>query len=247
MIRLEGLHKTLEGRKILDGLDLHIRDGETMVIIGRSGEGKSVSLKHIVGLMRPDRGKVFVDGEELTAMSPLQLLRTRKKFGLLFQSGALLNWMTVGENVALPLLEHERLSKDEIARRVEEKLALVDMTHARNLLPSEISGGMKKRAGLARAIIRDPKIVMYDEPTSGLDPVMSNVINELVLAMQNQLGITSLVVTHDMASAYMIADRIAMLYKGRIQFIGTPQEVQETDNPYVRQFIQGLTSGPLGN
>lgn len=245
IIRLENLEKTLEGRQILRGLSLEIRRGETMVIIGRSGVGKSVTLKHIVGLMRPDRGRVIIDGVDLSTMRPAEMARFRKKFGLLFQSGALINWLTVGENVALPLIEHERLPPARIRQIVREKLALVDMLHAEHLYPSDISGGMKKRAGLARAIVRDPEVVLYDEPTSGLDPVMSNQINELILDMQRRIQVTSLVVTHDMESAYMIADRIAMLYNGGIVQACTPAEMQASHDLTIRQFIEGDTTGPI--
>ncbi|MBI4575158.1 MAG: ATP-binding cassette domain-containing protein [Planctomycetes bacterium] len=226
-------------------MTLHIPKGQTTVIIGRSGVGKSVTLKHIVGLLRPDSGKVILDGQDLTSLRPRELKEVRRKCGLLFQSGALINWLTVAENVALPLIEHDHMPKARVEAIVREKLALVDMLHALEKYPSEISGGMKKRAGLARAIVRNPEVILYDEPTSGLDPVMSNQINELVLDMQSKLKVTQLVVTHDMSSAYMIADKIAMVYRGQIIAEGTPEEIRGGADPVVRQFIEGLTSGPL--
>jgi phospholipid/cholesterol/gamma-HCH transport system ATP-binding protein len=245
VVRLENLHIRLGGVPILRGLDLSIHKGETLVIIGRSGTGKSVTLKNILGLLRPDEGRVVIYGQDMTGIPEKQYAEVRKKFGVLFQSGALINWLSVGDNVALPLREHTRLDEEEIRRRVMEKLDLVDMSDAVSKMPSEISGGMKKRAGLARAIILDPEIVLYDEPTSGLDPVLSNQINELVLRMQDALGITSVVVTHDMESAYMIADRISMLYEGRIIQTGTRDMIRNTEDAVVSQFIHGDTKGPI--
>jgi len=245
VMRLENLQIRLGGVPILRGLDLSIFKGETFVIIGRSGTGKSVTLKNILGLLRPDEGRVIIYGQDMTGLPEKQYAEVRKKFGVLFQSGALINWLSVGENVALPLREHTGLDEQEIRFRVKEKLDLVDMGDAIGKMPSEISGGMKKRAGLARAIILDPQIVLYDEPTSGLDPVLSNQINELVLRMQETLGITSVVVTHDMQSAYMIGDRICMLYDGRIIQTGTRDEIRNTDDSVVRQFIHGETKGPI--
>ncbi|RME04953.1 MAG: ABC transporter ATP-binding protein [Planctomycetota bacterium] len=245
VIEFQEVVKILSNRPILNGLSLKVYKGETLCIIGPSGTGKSTTLKHLVGLMRPDRGKVFVYGEDITEFTHKQILEMRKRFGVLFQFGALLNSMTVGQNVALPLVEHERLKRKEIERIVDEKLEMVEMLHAKHNYPSEISGGMKKRAGLARAIVRNPEIVLYDEPTSGLDPIMSNSINELIISMQNRLNITSIVVTHDMSSAYMIADRIALLHEGRVIQVGTPEEIRHTTNPVVRQFIEGRVRGPL--
>jgi len=245
MLVLENVHKSLGGREILRGIHLEMRAGETVVIIGQSGQGKSVTLKNIVGLLRPDKGRIIINGEDVTHFSERQYAEVRKQFGVLFQSGALINWLNIEDNVALPLREHTTLSAPEIMAQVEEKLKLLNLLDARHKMPSEISGGMRKRAGLARAIIWDPKIILYDEPTSGLDPVMSNQINELILRMQRIFGVTSIVVTHDMGSAYMIADRIAMLFQGRIIEIGTKEEIQKSTNPIVRQFIEGRTSGPI--
>jgi phospholipid/cholesterol/gamma-HCH transport system ATP-binding protein len=218
------------------------------VIIGRSGSGKSVTLKHIVGLLFPDRGTVRVFGKEMARLSRDELLAIRLKIGYLFQSGALINWLRLEDNVALPLITHrKRLKKREVRERVREKLEMVELGSAASKYPSEISGGMKKRAGLARAIILDPEIILYDEPTSGLDPVMASSINDLVINTRERLGVTQVVVTHDMESAFRIADRIAMLYEGRIVEEGTPEAIRTSTNPIVRQFITGSTSGPITN
>ncbi len=245
MIQFVGVHKTLGGRKILDGIDLEVRTGETMVIIGRSGTGKSVAMKTLIGLLRPDEGQVLIKGSDVTGLSEQAYAVVRRMFGVLFQSGALINWMTVGENVALPLREHTEMSESEIQAKVGEMLKLFELTHARDLLPSEISGGMKKRAGLARGLILDPEVILYDEPTSGLDPVMSSQIDALVLRVQREINVTSIFVTHDMESAYTVGDRIAMLYKGKIIFVGTPDEMRSTDDPVVRQFVSGALEGPI--
>lgn len=245
VIRLEGVVKRLGERNVLDGLDLAVPRGETFVIIGRSGTGKSVTLKHMIGLMAPDAGTVTVDGKSVAGAPPEAWDALRTKFGVLFQNGALLNSLTVGENVALPLREHTPLPDAEIRRIVREKLALVDLAGAEDVMPDALSGGMRKRVGLARAIVREPRIILYDEPTSGLDPVMSNIINQLIIGMKRQLKVTSVVVTHDMGSAYLIADRIAMIEGGRIVQEGTPKDVLQTKNPVVRQFIDGNVHGPL--
>ncbi len=243
---LEDVYKAFNGMPVLSGVTLHIDAGETFVIIGRSGTGKSVTLKHIIGLLAPDRGKVTVFGRDLATLSRREILAMRLKIGYLFQGGALLNWMTIAENVALPLREHRHeLQEPEVMRIVDEKLGIVEMLGARAKYPSEISGGMQKRAGLARAIVMDPSIILYDEPTSGLDPVMSGAINQLVRRTQRLTGATQLVVTHDMASAYVIADRIAMIYEGRIIAVGTPEEIRSCTDPVVAQFIRGDPHGPI--
>lgn len=244
-LELCGLRKSLGGRTILDGVSLEVRRGETLCIIGGSGAGKSVTLKHIVGLMAPDDGYVKVDGVDVTHARNGELEAARRKIGYCFQGSALLNSMTVFENVALPLREHERPPEAEIRRRVGETLDLVGMADAGAKFPSEISGGMKKRVGLARAIIRKPAILLYDEPTAGLDPVMASTINDLILDMQKKLGVTSILVTHDMSSAFRVANRIAMLLKGRILKVGTPEEFRKSDDPIVKQFIFGESEGPL--
>ncbi|MBI3857424.1 MAG: ABC transporter ATP-binding protein [Planctomycetes bacterium] len=244
-IELCDLTKSLSGRTVLDGVSLSILKGETLSVIGGSGAGKSVTLKHIVGLMKPDRGCVKVDGVDVTNTNHGSLEAARRKIGFCFQGSALLNSLTVFENVALPLREHERPSEDEIRRRVEEKLALVGLSEAGEKLPAEISGGMKKRVGLARAIIRNPEIILYDEPTAGLDPVMGSTINDLILDMQKKLGVTSVLVTHDMTSAFRVSNRIAMLLKGKIVKVGTPAEFRASSDPLVKQFIFGESEGPL--
>ncbi len=242
MIRLEDVHKSYRGHPVLAGIDLHINSGETMVIVGSSGTGKSVTLKHIVGLTHPDRGRILVDGQDITLARGLELERLLDNFGVLFQSGALINWMTIFENVALPLYEKTSLGDHEIAERVNEKLALVNLLGNGHKRPSEISGGMKKRAGLARAIIKNPKILLYDEPTSGLDPVMSRHIDNLIIDMQKKYGVTSVVVTHDLHSAFTIGDRIAMLHGGKVVEVAPPREFVASKHDCVQEFIKAQFS-----
>lgn len=245
MIRIEGLRRHLGGRAVLDGVDLEIKNGETIVVMGRSGTGKSVLLKHIIGLMKPEEGTIEVDDTEITSLKERDLDDVRKKFGMLFQGAALFDSMTVGENVALALREHMRLPESEIMRRVQERLDWVGLEGVEDDKPAALSGGMRKRVGLARAIVMDPKYILYDEPTTGLDPIMADVIDRLVRSMQRRMGVTSVVVTHDIASAYKIADRIAMLNDGKIVYIGTVEETRTTTNPLVRQFIEGSSEGPI--
>lgn len=245
MIEIKEVYKSFGANQVLNGVDLNINQGETIVILGRSGCGKSVLLKHIIGLMKPDKGQIFIDGEEITAYSYEKLSNLRKRFGMLFQGAALFDSMTVEENVGLGLTEHTDLSKEKIKEIVKEKLRLVGMAGVENLKPAELSGGMKKRVGLARAIAMDPDIVLYDEPTTGLDPIMADVINELVISLRNTLKITSIAVTHDIVSAYKIADRVAMLYEGKIIWVGTPEETKNTTDPVVKQFIHGSSVGPI--
>ncbi|TGN18718.1 ABC transporter ATP-binding protein [Leptospira idonii] len=244
-IEMKNVHKTFGHRKILKGMNIKVKKGETMVILGPSGTGKSVSLKHITGLLDPDEGDCYIFGESIVHADEKKKKALRSKLGVLFQSGALINWLTVYENVALPLREHKIAHGEELDRIVMEKLRWLDLIPAKDTLPSNISGGMKKRVGLARALTSQPEIVMYDEPTSGLDPVMSNVINDLVIRMQKELGLTSIVVTHDMSSAYRIADRISFLYEGQVLFCGTSDEIQNSPNPIIQQFIHGRTEGPM--
>ncbi|MCR4318260.1 MAG: ATP-binding cassette domain-containing protein [Planctomycetes bacterium] len=244
MIHLSGLKKVLSNRPILRGLDLTVYKGETFVIIGYSGTGKSVTIRHITGLMYADEGSVSVFGRDVTKLPPAEYAELRKEMGVLFQSGALLNWMTVFDNVALPLREHTKMTETEIRERVMECLKHVNMQDAGHKFPSEISGGMKKRAGLARAIVFQPKLVLYDEPTSGLDPVMSNQVNELTNHMRDELGLTQVVVTHDMNAAYMIGNRIGMLYNGVMEQVGTPDDIKNSKSAVVQQFISGATKGP---
>jgi phospholipid/cholesterol/gamma-HCH transport system ATP-binding protein len=230
---------------VLADMNLSVKEGETFVIIGRSGIGKSVTLKHIVGLMKPDRGSVRVDGVSVPDLSHGDLVRFRERFGYLFQSNALLSSLSVAENVALPLREHERLTEEEIRRRVSERLAVVELAGTEDLSIDSLSGGMKKRVALARAVIRRPRIILYDEPTTGLDPVTSANINNMIRKTQEELGVTSIVVTHDMNSAYDVGDRIGLLHTGHLMQVGTPGEIKGSKDPAVKQFINGLSEGPM--
>ena len=230
---------------MLQGLDLEIQTGETLVIIGRSGCGKSVLLKHIMGIMEPDEGTVEIDGVDLFSLSQRELDQFRLKLGMLFQGAALFDSLTVRENVGFSLYEHTHLPEGVIGEKVEEKLGLVGLAGVGDLMPAELSGGMKKRVGLARAICYDPMIILYDEPTTGLDPIMADGINELIVEMHRKLRITSVAVTHDMKSAYKVGTRIAMLYQGKIIGIGTPDEIRDSENPVIRQFISGSATGPI--
>jgi phospholipid/cholesterol/gamma-HCH transport system ATP-binding protein len=245
MIRIVDLHKRFEGHQVLNGIDLEVGRCETLVIIGRSGCGKSVLVKHINGLLKPDQGHIYVDDEDITRLQGKELFRARRKFGMLFQGAALLDSMTVGENVGLGLRHHTRLSEGEIRKRVRDKLAQVGLAGLEDKYPAELSGGMKKRVGLARAMALDPQCIILDEPTTGLDPIMADVINELILQLQKELCITSIAVTHDMVSATKIADRIAMLHEGHIIFDGSPEQIRQTDDPVVQQFITGSAEGPV--
>jgi len=245
MIQLRGVSKQLGGKQVLEGLDLDVPTGVTMVILGRSGSGKSVLLKNIIGLMRPDEGRIEVDGEDIVDMGEADLNRVRHRFGMLFQGAALFDSLTVGENIALPMREHMRLSDTEIRRRVSERLSWVGLQGVEEMKPASLSGGMKKRVGLARAIAIDPAYMLYDEPTTGLDPIMSDVINQLIRSIQKRIGVTSVVVTHDLHSAWKVGDRLALLHEGRVQFTGTPAEAQASSDLLVRQFIEGRSEGPV--
>ncbi|MGD9141216.1 MAG: ABC transporter ATP-binding protein [bacterium] len=244
-IKVVGVEKSFGDNKVLRGTNLSIKKGETIVVIGRSGCGKSVLLKHIIGLLKPDRGKVFVGGTEVTALGQRKLFELRQMFGMLFQSAALFDSLTVWENVGLGLIEHTDMPRDEIRQRASEKLRLVGLKGIEDEKPAELSGGMKKRVGLARAITMDPEIILYDEPTTGLDPIMADVINELICNLKRTLSITSVVVTHDMKSAYKVGDRIAMLYEGEIVFEGTPEEIKCCGHPVIQQFVEGRAEGPI--
>ena len=239
MIKLDDVYKSFGDKKVLQGFSLEIDEGETMVIIGYSGSGKSVAIKHIVGLLTPDAGTVFVDGLEVPELPRDQLYALRGHIGYVFQFAALFDSMTVGENVAMALRKEVSMSEPEIAARVKESLALVDLPDDANKYPAELSGGMRKRVGIARAIAKRPKYILYDEPTTGLDPVTSAVIDELMIRMREKLGVTSVVITHDMRSANSVGTRIAMLYEGRVRQVGTVAEIQHTTDPVVRQFIEG--------
>jgi phospholipid/cholesterol/gamma-HCH transport system ATP-binding protein len=245
IIELREIAKSFEEVRVFDGLDLDIQRGETLVVIGRSGSGKSVLLKHITGLIQPDSGVILFEHQDITRFDRKKIFKMRMHFGMLFQSSALFDSMSVGDNVALPLRKHTELGEEEISRIVTEKLKLVGLTDVHDKFPAEMSGGMKKRIGLARAVVMDPQVVLYDEPTTGLDPIMADVINELIRTLQRELKITSVVVTHDMKSAYRVGDRIAMLHEGKIIHSGSPDEVRATDHPILRQFIEGNAEGPL--
>jgi phospholipid/cholesterol/gamma-HCH transport system ATP-binding protein len=244
-IVIDSISKRLGKVQVLRGVSLNVAPGESVVIIGRSGTGKSVLLKHVVGLMWPDAGTVRVDGIDVPSLHDKELLELRKRMGMLFQGGALFDSLTVGENVGLPLREHTKVAEAQVNLVVKEKLHLVGLEGVEEMRPSNLSGGMKKRAALARALALNPEIMLYDEPTTGLDPITADLINRLIRRLQERLKITSITVTHDMRSAYHIADRIAMLHEGRIHAIGTPAEIQATTDPAVRQFIEGSAEGPL--
>lgn len=239
MIQLVNVHKAFGDKVVLDGFSLEVPEGETMVIIGYSGTGKSVAIKHIVGLLEPDDGTVFVDGQEVPSLSRRELYRLRESIGYVFQFAALFDSLNIGENVAMGLRKQGRLDEATISTRVEEALDLVDLPGIQDRFPAELSGGMRKRVGIARAIALRPKYLLYDEPTTGLDPVTSAVIDELMIRMRDKLGVTSIVITHDMRSAYRVGTRIAMLYDGRVRQVGSVEDIQHTTDPIVRQFIEG--------
>ncbi len=245
MIEIRGLSKRFGKKVVLDGLDLTVPRGKNTVVIGGSGTGKSVLIKCVVGLLRPDAGEIRIDGEDVTKMDERELVRVRRKFGMLFQGAALFDSLNVGDNVAFALRRLKLYPERQIREVVEEKLSMVGLRDIQRLMPAELSGGMKKRVGLARAIAAEPDFLLYDEPTTGLDPIMADVINDLIVSLRESLGVTSISITHDMASAYKIADYIAMLYKGRIVEVGTPAEIRGTSNPVVRQFIEGRAQGPI--
>jgi phospholipid/cholesterol/gamma-HCH transport system ATP-binding protein len=245
MITVENLHKRFGDLEVLSGVDLDIQSGESVVVIGQSGCGKSVLLKHIIALLQPDEGRVVVDDKDVFDLKHLDLMEFRKRVGVLFQSGALFDSMSVAENIGFCLKETLHLKPDRIRHIVEEKLSLVGLDDIGHKMPSEISGGMKKRVALARAIATEPDIILYDEPTTGLDPISADMINELIVNINKKLGVTSIAVTHDMASAYKIADRIIMLYGGKMVWDGTPDQIKQTNDPVVKQFITGSSIGPI--
>ena len=245
MIKVVDLHKAFGPKKVLQGANLEIRKGESMVVLGGSGTGKSVLIKCIIGILKADAGEVYVAEQEVLSMKELQLNEMRKRFGMLFQGGALFDSLSVWENVGFGLKQHTRLSDKEIKDRAVEKLKLVGLFNVENLRTSELSGGMMKRVSLARAICMEPEILLYDEPTTGLDPIMADVINELIIHLKKTIKVTSIAITHDMVSAYKIADKIAMLYKGKIIEVGTPDEIRGSKNEVVQQFIHGRAEGPI--
>jgi phospholipid/cholesterol/gamma-HCH transport system ATP-binding protein len=238
-IELTDIHKAFGSKRVLQGLSLEVEDGETLSLVGFSGSGKSVTLKHIVGLLTPDSGRVCVDGLEVPQLSRNDLYELRRQVGYVFQFAALFDSMTIGENLAMGLTKQGGMSQSQITDRVAESLSMVELEGFEDRLPAELSGGQRKRAGLARAIAFRPKYLLYDEPTSGLDPVTTTVINELILKMKRELGVTSLVITHDMGSAFRVSDRIAMLYDGRVLETGDPDQIRQTQTSIVRGFIEG--------
>jgi phospholipid/cholesterol/gamma-HCH transport system ATP-binding protein len=244
-IRVVNVHKSFAEHEVLSGVHLEIRQGESMVVIGGSGTGKTVLIRCIIGLVQPDEGEIYVDGTEITSLNEREMNEIRKRFGMLFQGGALFDSLTVWENVGFGLRQHTRLREEEIRRIVSEKLGLLGLRNIEDLMPAELSGGMKKRVSLARAIAMEPEILLYDEPTTGIDPMMADAINELIIRMREKLNVTSIAITHDMTSAYKIADRIAMLYQGKIIEVGTPEEIKSSRSPIVQQFIQGRSEGPI--
>jgi len=246
MISLEHVYKSFNGKQVLRDMSIDVDRGESLVIVGGSGTGKSVTLKHIIGLLKPDRGRIVVDGVEINALKPFDLNQFRRRFGMAFQEGALFDSMSVFENIAFPLRRHTEMTEKEIRDRVEECIGLVHLTiDVADKRPSELSGGMRRRVGFARAISLQPEILLFDEPTTGLDPVMSDVIASLIREMDRTLNTTTVTITHDMKVAFKIADRVAMLYEGHIIEEGTPEKFQRSENPIVRQFIEGRAEGPL--
>jgi len=247
MIRIVDLHKSFGEKRVLQGVNLRVDTGQTMVVIGQSGVGKSVLLKHIMGLVRPDRGRVYLDSLEITALSEDELQKATRRVGMLFQGAALFDSMNVYENVKFGLERQTGCPPEAARQTVEESLAKVGLRGVENLMPHELSGGMKKRVGLARAIAYSPEIMLYDEPSTGIDPIRADAINGLIRELKDDLHVTSIIITHDMVSAYKVADRIAMLYEGRIVEEGTPDEIRKSKNPIVQQFINGRSEGPIKN
>jgi phospholipid/cholesterol/gamma-HCH transport system ATP-binding protein len=243
-IRAEGLRKSFHGKVVLDGVDLSVAEGESVVIVGPSGTGKSVLLKHLIGLIRPDAGKVYVDGQDFWALSDTERTAVRKKFGMSFQEGALFDSMSVFDNVAFPLRRSGR-PPAQVRERVRECLDIVHLPNVENKRPSELSGGMRRRVGFARAIAHEPEILLFDEPNTGLDPIMTDVIDEVILELKDRLDVTIVTITHHMESARKIGDRVALLHGGRLRYQASPEEFLHSDDPAVRQFVDGRAEGPL--
>ena len=241
MIEVRDLKKSFGTTRVLDGVSLQVRTGESIVIIGRSGGGKSILLKHLIGLLQPESGQVLIDQQPIVGMNERQLLKVRRKFGMLFQSAALFDSLTVAENISFVLRREGKLTLTEMSRKVDEALAMVDLSGTGDVKPAELSGGMRKRVGLARAIVYEPEIVLYDEPTTGLDPVVADSIDRLILRVCERLKVTTVVVTHDMRSARRLGQRILMLHEGRIYASGTPDEMFQSTDPIVRRFIDGVS------
>jgi phospholipid/cholesterol/gamma-HCH transport system ATP-binding protein len=238
MIHIEDLHKSFGSSKVLIGINLDIEEGSTCVILGGSGSGKTVLMKHMIGLLKPDEGHVVVDSEDIVPMGAEELSRVRRKFGMVFQGAALFDSMTVYENVSFPLKEQRHTSEDEAREIVRQKLGIVGLKDVEDKFPADLSGGMRKRVGLARAIVLDPKIVLYDEPTTGLDPITTDYVDEMILDAKRQLGVTSVVISHDVASAFKVADKIAFLYQGLIVEEGPPAQLRNSQHPGVKHFLQ---------
>ena len=245
MIEISHLHKSFGSHVILNDLNLTIKEGETKVIIGRSGTGKSVLLKNIIGILRPDSGSIKISGTEVTTLKEREYNKIRMQMGMVFQGGALFDSMNVAENVAFVLEEFMNIDKKTVRTKVERCLGMVGLSGIEEMMPSELSGGMRKRVSLARGLCMEPRIIFYDEPTTGVDPITSDVINNLIVDLRHKLKVTSIVVTHDMNSAYKVADNIVMLYHGQVVAEGTPQEIQKTTHPVVKQFINGEAKGPI--
>lgn len=238
MIRIKNLHKSFGDQKVLNGINLNINDGETIAIIGRSGCGKSVLIKHIIGLLKPDSGTIEVDGKIVNELNEKELYELRQKFGFLFQGAALFDSLTVEENIGIALIENTRMKREEIRKIVNEKLELVNLSGINDKKPAELSGGMKKRVGLARALVTNPKYIIYDEPTTGLDPISSDTIDQLIYDLSKKLRVTSIVVTHDLVSVRKVADRVAMIHNGEIYFDGNFNDFVETEDPIIQDFIR---------
>lgn len=245
IIEVQGLRKSFGDNEVLRGVDLQVEEGSITVILGASGSGKSVLLKHIIGLLRPDAGRILVGGQDVTRLQGRELAAIRKRFGMVFQTAALFDSMTVGDNVAFPLRVARRgMREEEIRKIVAEKLALVRLEGKEDVMPADLSGGMRKRVALARAVARDPEIILYDEPTTGLDPITVESVNDMILEARDRLGVTSVVISHDIQSSLFIADDLAVLYEGRIVFHGSPEALQRSEHPYVRHFLHPRGSRP---
>jgi phospholipid/cholesterol/gamma-HCH transport system ATP-binding protein len=247
MIRVTDLHKSFGGTRVLQGVNLDVEKGETLVIMGQSGSGKSILIKHLIGLIMPDRGEIYVDGVEITSLSEEEHYKVRRKFAMLFQGAALFDSLTVLQNVSFGLERYTDHTHQKIEQMARQALHRVGLREVVNLMPFELSGGMKKRVGLARAIAYEPEIILYDEPSTGIDPIRADAINDLIIQMKNDMKVTSIVITHDMVSTYKVADRVAMLYQGKIIATGSPEEIRDSNNPIIQQFITGAAEGPIEN
>lgn len=247
MIKIDNIHKSFGANQVLRGVSLDIQQGETLAIIGQSGCGKSVLIKHMIGMVRPDRGEIYINGVDICCLDEKEFFNMRRKFGMLFQASALFDSLTVGQNVSFGVERYQNFPAEKVKQIVKDTLAKVGLRNIEHLMPYELSGGMKKRVGLARAIAYGPEIMLYDEPSTGIDPIRADAINDLIVMMKSELHVTSIVITHDMTSAYKVADRIAMLYNGKIIETGTPDEIKKSENQIVQQFIHGRAEGPIDN